>query len=230
MIATREEWVSARLELLKKEKELNRQRDALAEQRRALPWVAVEKDYVFDGAAGPTTLSGLFDGRGQLLVYHFMFGADWDEGCPSCSFMTDCFDGTGVHLAHRDVTFVCVGHAPYEKLAAYRTRMGWALPFFSSARSDFNTDFHVSFTAEEQATGGEYNFRTIEHPEEELPGISAFAKTDDGRVFHTYSSYERGLDPLNSAYQLLDLAPKGRDEGSLPWTMAWLRRHDAYES
>ncbi len=218
-----------RLELLGEEKALNRRRDDLAKQRRALPWVPVDKEYVFDGADGETTLSDLFGDHSQLLTYHFMFGPDWEEGCPSCSFLTDSFDGTGIHLAHRDVTLVCVAHAPYEKLAAYRERMGWTTPFFSSARSDFNHDFHVSFTASETENGAEYNFTRSEHPHEELPGISAFAKTDDGRVFHTYSSYERGLDPLVSAYQLLDLAPKGRDEDSLEWPMAWLRRHDAYE-
>ena len=228
-VGTREEWLAQRLELLKEEKALNRRRDQLAEQRRELPWVPVEKQYVFDGAAGEVTLPELFGDRSQLLVYHFMFGADWDEGCPSCSFVTDCMDGTGMHLAHRDVTLVCVGHAPYEKLAAYRARMQWKTPFLSSARSDFNSDFHVSFTPDEVANGGEYNFRRVEHPEEELPGLSAFARTSDGRVFHTYSTYERGLDPLMTAYQLLDLAPKGRDEDALPYPAAWLRRHDAYE-
>ncbi len=228
-VGTRDEWLRERVDLLKEEKALNRQRDALAERRRALPWVPIETEYVFDGADGEATLAELFGDQSQLLVYHFMFGPGWGEGCPSCSFIADCIDGTGVHLAHRDVRLVCVGHAPYGELAAYRERMGWTTPFFSSSRSDFNHDFHVSFTPEEQANGAEYNFTRHPHPEEELPGISAFAKTDDGRVFHTYSSYERGLDPLMSVYQLLDLTPKGRDEKDLPFPAAWLRRHDAYE-
>jgi predicted dithiol-disulfide oxidoreductase (DUF899 family) len=176
-VGSRDEWLAARLELLIREKDLNRLRDSLAAERRALPWVPVEKDYRFDGLDGSRSLAELFDGRGQLLVYHFMFGPDWDEGCPSCSFWADTFEGLDVHLAHRDVTFTCVSRAPYERLAA--------------------------------------------------PGISAFA-VDDGAVFHTYSSYSRGLDPLNGAYQLLDLTPSGRDEGSFEWPMAWLRRHDAY--
>ncbi|HTN80518.1 MAG TPA: thioredoxin family protein [Acidimicrobiales bacterium] len=229
VVGTREEWLAARLALLQEEKALNRRRDELAEQRRALPWVPVDKEYVFHGAEGERTLTDLFGEHSQLLTYHFMFGPGWGEGCPSCSFITDCIDGTGVHLAHRDVTLVCVGHAPYAELAAYRARMGWTTPFFSSSRSDFNADFHVSFTPEEQANGAEYNFTHYAHPEEELPGISAFAKGDDGRVFHTYSSYERGLDPMMSAYQLLDLTPKGRDEKGLPFPASWLRRHDAYE-
>ena len=148
-VGTREEWVRQRIELLKEEKALNRQRDNLAARRRALPWVPIDKDYVFDGADGETTLPDLFGEHSQLLTYHFMFGPDWDEGCPSCSFLTDCFDGTGIHLAHRDVTLVWLAHTPYEKLAASRERMGWTTPFFSSARSDFNHDFHVSFTASE---------------------------------------------------------------------------------
>jgi predicted dithiol-disulfide oxidoreductase (DUF899 family) len=229
MIATRDEWMVARSELLTREKDLNRLRDELAEQRRQLPWVRVDKEYRFAGPDGTRTLPGLFAGRSQLLVYHFMFGPDWDEGCPSCSFWADSYDGIVVHLAHRDVTLVAISHAPYPKLAAYQARMGWTFPWFSSAGSDFNTDFHVSFTPEQQEHGGEYNFARLDHPPDELPGISVFATDDTGAVFHTYSTYARGLDPMNSAYQLLDLVPKGRDEADLPWTMAWLRRHDAYE-
>ena len=225
---TREEWLAARLELLAEEKDLNRRRDALAEARRRLPWVPVQKDYRFDGPGGVRSLADLFDGRGQLLVYHFMFGTDWAEGCPSCSFWADSFDGVVVHLAHRDVTLVCVSRAPYPKLAAYRARMDWRFPWYSSAPSDFNVDFGVSFTAEQQRDGGTYNFTPVDHPPEEAPGISAFALAD-GQVFHTYSTFSRGLDPVNSGYQLLDLAPKGRDEGGLGWPMAWLRRSDAYD-
>ena len=227
-LGSREEWTAARLELLAREKELNRLRDELAEQRRALPWVPIEKDYVFDGPDGRRTLPELFDGRTQLLVYHFMFGPDWEEGCPSCSFWTDSFDGVGVHLAHRDVTVVRISRAPLDKLAAYQERMGWSSPWFSSEPSDFNFDFGVSFTPDQQQHGGTYNFAHQDHPPDEAPGISAFA-LHDGTVFHTYSSYSRGLDPINGAYQLLDLTPKGRDEAGLDWPMAWLRRHDAYD-
>ena len=225
---TRGDWTKARLALLDAEKELNRRRDELAEQRRALPWVPIDKPYAFEGPDGNVRLGDLFDGRSQLLVYHFMFGPDWDEGCPSCSFWADSFDGVGVHLAHRDVAFVCVSRAEYPKLAAYRERMGWAFPWFSSASSDFNFDFGVSFTPEQQEGGATYNFAHQREVPDEAPGISAFA-FDEGQVFHTYSAYSRGLDPINAAYQLLDLAPKGRDEGELEWSMAWLRRHDAYD-
>ena len=226
-VGTREQWTTARLDLLAREKELNRLRDELAEQRRQLPWVPVAKEYRFEGPDGERSLRDLFDGRGQLLVFHFMFGPDWDEGCPSCSFWADSFDGVTVHLVHRDVTLVCVSRAPYERLADYRSRMGWRFPWFSSAASDFNADFGVSFTPDQQEHGGRYNFVHQDHPPEEAPGISAFALRD-GAVFHTYSAYSRGLDPINSGYQLLDLAPRGRDEYDLEWTMAWLRRHDAY--
>ena len=226
-VGTREEWLRARLELLGREKELNRLRDQLAEQRRRLPWVRVDKEYRFDGDDGSRTLRQLFDGRSQLLVYHFMFGPDWDEGCPSCSFWADTFDGVDVHLAQRDVTFAGVSRAPLAKLDAYKKRMGWSFPWYSSGPSDFNIDFGVSFTADQQQQGATYNFAHQDHPPDEAPGVSAFA-LDNGDVFHTYATFSRGLDPINSAYQLLDLAPKGRDEGGLEWPMAWLRRHDAY--
>jgi predicted dithiol-disulfide oxidoreductase (DUF899 family) len=218
--ASREEWLSARLELLQAEKELTRRRDELSRQRRALPWVRIDKAYEFDTADGPRSLPDLFGGRSQLLVYHFMFGPDWDEGCPSCSFWADNFDGIGVHLAHRDVTFLAASRAPLDRLMAYRSRMGWTFPWVSALGSDFNMDFGVS----EAAT---YNYVPAASPEEELPGLSAFAQRD-GEVFHTYSCYSRGIDAFNGAYQLLDLTPKGRDEGGLPHSMAWLHRHDAY--
>ena len=219
-VASREEWLSARLGLLQAEKELTRRRDELSRQRRALPWVRIDKAYEFDTADGPRSLPDLFDGRSQLLVYHFMFGPDWDEGCPSCSFWADNFDGIGVHLAHRDVTFLAVSRAPLDRLMAYRSRMGWTFPWVSALGSDFNMDFGVS----EAAT---YNYVPAASPGEELPGLSAFAQRD-GEVFHTYSCYSRGIDAFNGAYQLLDLTPKGRDEGGLPHSMAWLHRHDAY--
>jgi predicted dithiol-disulfide oxidoreductase (DUF899 family) len=226
-LGSREEWTAARLDLLAREKELNRLRDELAAQRRQLPWVRIDSEYAFDGPDGRRSLPELFDGRSQLLVYHFMFGPDWSEGCPSCSFWADSFDGVGVHLAHRDVTFVCVSRAPYAKVDAYRDRMGWTFPWYSSAPSRFNFDIGVSFTPEQQRDGATYNFRHLDHTPEEAPGISAFAR-HEGDVFHTYSSYSRGLDPINCAYQLLDLTPLGRDEGGLEWPMAWVRRHNVY--
>jgi predicted dithiol-disulfide oxidoreductase (DUF899 family) len=219
-VATREEWLSARLELLAAEKDLTRRRDELSRRRRALPWVRVEKDYSFDTVDGPRSLAALFDGRSQLLVYHFMFGPGWDEGCPSCSFWADNFDGVGIHLAHRDVTFLAASRAPLGQLQAYRERMGWSFPWVSSFGSDFNIDFGVSDVTV-------HNYRPLREPVEEHAGLSAFARRG-GEVFHTYSCYARGLDAFNGAYQLLDLAPKGRDEDDLEWTMAWLRRHDAY--
>ena len=158
-----------------------------------------------------------------------MFGPDWDEGCPSCSFWADGFDGAGVHLAHRDASFVCVSRAPYSRLDAYKARMRWSFPWFSSAPSDFNFNFGVSFTPEQCESGGDYNFVHLDYPPEEAPGLSAFAMHESGDIFHTYSTYSRGLDPINPAYQLHDLAPRGRDEDNLAWTMEWLRRHDAYD-
>ena len=219
-IAPREEWLRARLDLLQAEKELTRQRDELSRRRRALPWVRVDKAYRFDTVDGPRSLPELFEGRSQLLVYHFMFGPEWPEGCPSCSFWADNFDGVGVHLAHRDVTFLAVSRAPLDRLLAYRSRMGWTFPWVSSSGSDFNLDFGVSDSPT-------YNYAPSEAPQEELPGLSAFAQRD-GEVFHTYSCYARGLDAFNGAYQLLDLTPKGRDEDGLEHPMAWVHRHDAY--
>jgi predicted dithiol-disulfide oxidoreductase (DUF899 family) len=219
-VATREEWLRARLDLLQAEKELTRLRDELSRQRRALPWVRIDKDYRFDTVDGPRSLPELFDGRSQLLLYHFMFGPEWPEGCPSCSFWADNFDGIGVHLAHRDVTFLAASRAPLDRLLAYRSRMGWSFPWVSSSGSDFNLDFGVSDSPI-------YNYAPSDSAQEELPWLSAFAQRD-GEVFHTYSCYARGLDAFNGAYQLLDLTPKGRDEGGLEWPMAWLHRHDAY--
>jgi predicted dithiol-disulfide oxidoreductase (DUF899 family) len=219
-VASREEWLRARLDLLQAEKELTRRRDELSRQRRALPWVRVDKAYEFDTPDGPRSLPDLFDGRSQLLVYHFMFGPDWDEGCPSCSFWADNFEGIGVHLAHRDVTLLAISRAPIDRLMAYRSRMGWTFPWVSSLGSDFNMDFGVS-------EAPIYNYVPAADPQEELPGLSAFAQRD-GEVFHTYSCYSRGIDAFNGAYQLLDLTPKGRDEEGLPHSMGWLHRHDAY--
>ena len=225
-VGTYDQWLAARRDLLAREKELTRRGDELARQRMALPWVPVEKAYVFDTEDGPRTLAELFDGRSQLLVYHFMFGPDWDAGCPSCSFLADEIDGGIVHLAQRDVTMICVSRAPLAKLAAYKRRMGWRFRWASSHGSDFNFDFGVSFTPEQQAgeTRAEYNFRPIERPSDELPGLTAFALAD-GVVYRTYSAYARGLDIIDNVYQLLDRAPKGRDEADGD---DWVRRHDEY--
>ena len=229
-VVSQGEWLTARKALLAKEKEFTRQRDALSETRRDLPWVKVDKNYVFDGPDGKETLAELFGARSQLVVYHFMLGPGWEQGCPSCSYLADHFDGMTVHLAHRDVTFVVVSRAPYEQIAAFQKRMGWKFKWVSSYGNDFNHDFHVSFTPEEKASGKvEYNYEMTEFPSEEAPGLSAFIK-QNGAVFHTYSSYARGLDILVGAYNFLDMAPKGRDEDGLPWSMAWVRRHDEYGS
>ena len=228
-IATREQWRAKRVELLAKEKELSRVRDELSRERRELPWVAVEEEYVFQTTEGDRTLAELFGTRSQLLVYHFMYGPDWDAGCPSCSFWMDSFDGTAVHLANRDVELVVVSRAPLDVLQAYRKRMDWSFRWVSSAGSRFNHDYRVSFTDDERRDGAEYNFAFVPKPNDELPGVSVFAKDAAGAVHHTYSSYSRGLDVLNCTYQLLDLVPKGRDEDELPHPAAWLRRHDEYE-
>ncbi len=227
MVGNEDEHRAARLALLGREKELNRFRDELAAERRRLPWVPVTKDYEFQGPDGRLTMRDLFDGRSQLIVYHFMFGPDWEEGCPSCSFWADSFNGMPVHLAHRDASLVAVSRAPYPQIEEYRRRMGWSFRWVSSAGSDFNFDYGVSFTPEQTTAGAEYNYRQSEVADE-LPGLSVFATDEAGQVFHTYSTYSRGLDPINSGYQLLDLTPKGRNEDDLPWTMAWLRRHDSY--
>ena len=228
---SREEWLNARRELLAKEKEFTRLRDQLSEQRRALPWVRVELDYMFQCPDGEKSLSDLFDGRSQLIVYHFMYGPEWEEGCPSCSFWADGFDRIDIHLAHRDITLIAVSRARLETLQAYRERMGWSFKWVSSLGSEFNYDFNVSYTPEEMEKGEmTYNFGVTSFPSDEAPGISVFYKTGAGEIYHTYSCYARGLDMLNGAYHYMDLAPKGRDEAELPYTMAWLRRRDQYEA
>jgi predicted dithiol-disulfide oxidoreductase (DUF899 family) len=230
-IVSPEQWLAARKALLAKEKAFTHQRDALARERQSLPWVRVEKDYVFDGPNGKETLAQLFGDRTQLIVNHFMFGPDWNEGCPSCSFWADNYDGAVVHLRHRDVAFVVVSRAPFAKLEAYKKRMGWHFKWVSSYGNDFNHDFHVSFTPEEQNddSPATYNYKPGGFGSSEAPGISVFAKGEDGAVYHTYSCYARGLDTLNGTYQLLDIVSKGRDEGGLSFPMAWVRRHDKYE-
>ncbi len=227
-VVSRDEWLAARKALLAKEKAFTRQRDELSAERRALPWVEVDKTYLFDGPNGKETLADLFDGRSQLLVYHFMFGPDWQEGCPSCSFWADNYNGIVVHLNHRDVSLAAISRAPPEKLEQYRKRMGWSFKWVSSFDNDFNRDYHVSFTPEEKATAY-YNYKVGGFSGPEAPGISIFATGPGGAVYHTYSCYSRGLDMLNGAYHMLDLVPKGRDEAGLPYTMAWVRRHDSYD-
>ena len=245
---TREEWLAARLDLLEAEKALTRQGDELAQRRQQLPWVRVDKDYAFDTEEGKQTLPDLFAGRSQLLVYHFMFGPDYKAGCPSCSAIADGFDGVAVHLANHDVMLSAVSRAPLPKLQAYKQRMGWQFPWASSFGNDFNFDFNISFTEAQQCDGAvEYNYRRGSHamdatqiPEpvaqfaatcgtdgltyvRDRPGLSAFV-IEDGVVYHTYSSYARGVDGIWGMYQWLDRAPKGRNE-----TGPWWRRHDEYE-
>jgi predicted dithiol-disulfide oxidoreductase (DUF899 family) len=232
------EWLDARKKLLQQEREFTHIRDQLSRQRRELPWVKVEKDYVFDGPNGKTSLAELFEDRSQLVVYHFMFAPDWEEGCPSCSFWADNFNAIGIHLKHRDVTMIAISRAPWEKLAAFKRRMGWTFKWVSSGNNDFNYDYRVSFTAEAVKGGAEYNYHPLAdfakrygmqlNEVSELPGVSVFYKDGDGNVYHTYSTYERGIDVLNSAYNYLDLVPKGRDEGDLEFSMAWVRHRDKY--
>jgi predicted dithiol-disulfide oxidoreductase (DUF899 family) len=226
-VVSRKDWLAARKALLTKEKKFTRLRDQLSQERRHLPWVKVDKDYVFDGPQGKETLSELFDGRSQLIVYHFMFGPDWDAGCKHCSFWADNFDKIIVHLNHRDVTMVAASRAPYGKLAAYKKRMGWNFKWVSSGNTDFNFDYHVSFTPEEEAKKKAFFNYKIQNPDSsDREGASVFFKNAKGNVFHTYSTYARGIDMVNVAYHYLDLVPKGRDEGkSGP---SWLCRHDEY--
>ncbi len=224
------EWLAARKEFLSKEKEFMRLRDELSRQRRELPWEKVEKQYVFEGPRGKETLADLFAGRSQLLVYHFMFGPGWKEGCPSCSYLADGFDGSAIHLAHRDVTFLAISRATFPEIEAFKKRMGWRFKWVSSNGNDFNFDYQASFSPEERAKGKVYyNYELTEFPSEERPGTSVFYKNDAGEIFHTYSSYARGLDPIVATYQWLDLVPKGRDEEGLTHTMAWVRHHDKYD-
>lgn len=226
-VVSREEWLAARAQLLQKEKEFTRSRDQLSALRRELPWEAVTKEYAFEGADGRQTLPELFDGRTQLIVYHFMFAPEWDAGCPHCSHWADNFNGGIVHLNHRDVTMIAASRAPYPKLDAYRRRMGWSFKWLSSYGSDFNFDYRVSFTPQElEAQRALYNYAWQDPGVGEREGVSVFYRDEAGRVFHTYSAYARGIDIFNTDYNLLDLTPKGRDEGGRgPY---WVRRHDEY--
>ncbi|HTV14000.1 MAG TPA: thioredoxin family protein [Acidobacteriaceae bacterium] len=224
------EWLAARKAFLAKEKEFTRLRDELSRQRRELPWEKVEKAYAFEGVHGKAALADLFGKRTQLVIYHFMLGPGWAEGCKSCSYLADHFDGMTIHLANRDTAFAVVSHAPIAEIQAFQERMGWKFPWYSAFGSDFNFDYHVSFTPEQLATGKvNYNYNREEFPAEEAPGLSVFYKDDAGEVFHTYSAYARGLDILVGTYNFLDVTPKGRDEDGLAHTMAWVRHHDKYE-
>jgi len=230
-VVSPERWLSERKALLDKEKELTRLRDEIARRRRALPWQRVTKDYVFDTPDGPRALADLFEGRRQLVVQHFMLGPGWEAGCQSCSFMADHVDGALPHLAQRDTAFVAVSRAPLPEINRFRQRMGWKFPWVSANRNDFNFDFHVSFRPEDKLDGlVEYNYRRTAFPRDEAPGISVFWKDDAGQVFHTYSTYGRGVELMMGTYELLDLTPKGRDEDGLEFTMAWVRHHDRYEA
>lgn len=228
-IVSREKWLAASKALLAREKQMTRLRDEINAERRALPWVEVEQPYVFDTPEGKKTLAGLFDGRSQLIVYHFMLGPGWGAGCHGCSFVADHFDGALAHLTHHDVTLVAVSRAPLSEIAVYKKRMGWRFPWVSSFDSAFNFDYHVSFTKDDLANGEAfYNFVETQSAKahDELPGLSAFIKDEAGRVFHTYSSYARGPEELIGTFMILDRAPKGRNEAT---TMDWVRRHDEYE-
>ena len=228
-IVSENDWVEARKSLLLKEKEFTVLRDKLNQQRRELPWKAVNKEYLFEGPNSKETLTELFDGRSQLIVYHFMFDPSWDAGCPHCSFWADNFDDIIVHLNQRDVTMIVASRAPYSKLAEYEQRMGWDFKWVSSYDSDFDFDFDVSFTPEEldkKEAFYNYNLQDTNSPERE--GVSVFYKDPASQVFHTYSAYARGIDMLNVAYHYLDLVPKGRDEEDHEFRQFWVRRHDEY--
>lgn len=228
-IVSHEEWLAARLDLLAAEKDLVHRRDALTRRRMAMPWERVEKQYRFQGPDGELSLAELFEGRSQLIVHQLMFAPDWDEACKSCSFWADHYDGMTIHLAHRDVTLAAISRAPYEKIAAYRQRMGWRFPWVSSFGSDYNYDYQASSTPEEIAAGRMYlNYKVQPNDVSDQVGFSVFAKNAEGEVFHTYSCYQRGIDALNGAYQFLDLVPKGRDEDAFSFPMEWVQRHDRY--
>lgn len=228
-VVSHEQWLAARTAFLAKEKEFTRLRDDLARQRRMLPWEKVEKAYVFDGTRGKQTLADLFEGRSQLVVYHFMFNPEGNEGCRHCSFWADNFNGIGIHLIHRDVSFVAVSRAPLAKIQAFQKRMGWDFKWVSAFQNDFNYDYGVSFRPEEIASGTVfYNYRKEPMNMTDREGVSVFYKDASGAIFHTYSAYARGIDIVNGAYHFLDLVPRGRDEDGLEFTQAWVRHHDRY--
>lgn len=225
------QWITERKALLAREKELTRLRDQVTRERRALPWVRIDQDYSFDTLTGRRTLSDLFEGRRQLLVQHFMLGPDWAQGCPSCSYMADHTDGMRAHLAARDIAFVAVSRAPLADIERFRQRMGWQFNWVSSNGGAFNHDFHVSFSPEERVDGKVYyNYGMTAFPAEEAPGISVFCKDDEGQVFHTYSTFGRGVEVMMGAYNMIDLTPQGRAERDVPNKMEWVRHHDRYEA
>ncbi len=229
-VVSHEEWLSARSAFLAKEKEFTRQRDEMSRQRRMLPWEKVTKTYVFDGPKGKETLADLFGKKSQLIVYHFMFSPDWDEGCPICSFWADNFNGAAIHLPHRDTAFVAISRAPIEKLERFKKRMGWSFKWVSSGNTDFNYDVGVSFTPEQIKNGTTfYNYREGDASQEDREGTSIFYKDENGVIYHTYSSYARGIDLINTTYNYLDMTPKGRDEEGLEYPVAWVNYHDRYE-
>jgi predicted dithiol-disulfide oxidoreductase (DUF899 family) len=228
-VVSQEQWLKARRALLEEEKAVMRQRDALWEKARNLPWVKVDKPYTFDSPTGKTTLAELFGPHSQLVVYHFMFDPTWSQGCKSCSFIADHYNPIVVHLAHRDISFMTISKAPIDKLEQFKKRMGWTFPWVSAANTDFSRDFGVSFTDQELAAGtGVYNYTAKPYPIRELPGLSVFYKDGRGDIYHTYSTYSRGLDTFLTAYQYMDIVPKGRDEANDPG-MGWLRHRDRYE-
>jgi predicted dithiol-disulfide oxidoreductase (DUF899 family) len=228
-IVSHQDWLSARRELLAKEKAFTQQRDALSRLRRDLPWEKVEKAYSFETPSGRQSLGGLFGGRSQLVVYHFMFAPDWESGCKSCSFWADHFNGLAPHLAARDVTMLAISRAPLGKLQGFAKRLGWSFPWVSSGDGEFNYDFQASFHPAEVAAGKAiYNYRPLSMERTDMPGISVFLKDKDGTIYHTYSTYGRGIELVNATYQYLDLVPKGRDEEGLPYAMSWVRYSDQY--
>ena len=229
-VVSHDAWLAARTALLAKEKEFTRLRDELSRERRALPWEKVDKEYVFEGPRGKQTLADLFERRSQLVVYHFMFNPEADEGCKHCSFWADNFNGIGAHLNHRDVSFVAVSRAPLAKIERFKRRMGWGFTWVSSAPNDFNYDYQVSFTPEQIRSGTMiYNYAPLDMDIADREGVSVFYRDPRGAVYHTYSCYARGIDMLNIAYNYLDLVPKGRDEDGLAFTQGWVRYHDRYE-
>ncbi len=230
-IVSHSEWIEARKSFLVKEKEFTKLRDQISQQRRELPWEKVKKDYEFEGPNGTTRLSELFYGRSQLIIYHFMYGPDWDAGCKSCSLIADHFNPAIVHLNQRDVSMIAVSRAPLNMLEQYKKRMGWDFLWVSSLKNDFNHDYNVSFSEEEIERGDAYyNYKEKGFPSTEAPGASVFFKDEDGTIYHTYSVYERGLDMFITAYHYLDIVPNGRNESNFSYTMEWLKRHDEYEN
>ncbi len=229
-VVSPEKWLTARQELLREEKEFTRLGDRLSARRRKLPWVKMTQPYTFDSPRGKVTLADLFEGRSQLMVQHFMLGPGWEQGCKSCSFMMDHFNPTVVHLKARDVSFAAISHAPLKEILPFKKRMGWAVNWVSSHGTGFNQDFHVSFTEEEIERGGvPYNYAKMDFPQTEAPGISVFARDVAGDVYHTYSTFGRGVEVIMGTYHLLDLVPKGREEDELEYDMGWIRHHDRYD-